>query len=221
MRAYLLAGLLALACLVTACPVMAADNVAVGSEITLPPPRLKGPVSVEEALARRRSVRQFAPRELTMAEISQLAWAAQGITDEKTGHRTVPSAIARYPLDLYLVTPQWAARYVPQGHRLVVVAVGDKRAELCGQAAVKGAPLTVVIAGEYARLRIGDQGHAERYTVIEAGHAAQSIQLQAVALGLASVPVGGYEDAAVVKALALPAGVTPLLLVPVGAPAAG
>ena len=78
MRAYLLAGLLALACLVTACPVMAADNVAVGSEITLPPPRLKGPVSVEEALARRRSVRQFAPRELTMAEISQLAWAALG-----------------------------------------------------------------------------------------------------------------------------------------------
>ena len=221
MRAYLLAGLLVLAFLITAYPAVAADNVAVGTEIALPAPRLKGPVSVEETLARRRSVRQFAPRELTMAEISQLAWSAQGITDEKTGHRTVPSAMARYPLELYLVTPQWAAHYVPQGHKLVVVAVGDKRAELSGQAAVKNAPLTMVIAGEYERLRISNKAAAERFTIIEAGHAAQSIHLQAVALGLVSVPVGGYEDAAVIKALALPAGVTPLLLVPVGAPVAG
>lgn len=212
---HLLAGLLAAACLLAAWPILAADPVAAGTALALPAPRLTGPVSVEAALAKRRSVRQFAARPLTMTEISQLAWAGQGITDAKTSHRTAPSAMAKYPLDIYLVTADWAARYVPDGHKLVVVATGDHRAELSGQNQVKSAPLVIVAAGTASRI---GGGHAEEWTAFEAGAAAQNINLQAVALGLGSVTVGGYDQAGVVKALNLPEGTRPYILVPVGEP---
>ena len=215
MRIHLLAGLLAAACLLTACPLVAADPVVAGTEITLPAPRLAGPVSVEAALAKRRSVRQFAPRPLTTAEISQLVWAGQGITDPKTGHRTAPSAMAKYPLDLYLVTADWAARYLPDGHKLAVVATGDHRAELSGQNQVKSAPLVIVIAGTASRI---GGGRAEEWTAFEAGAAAQNMHLQAVTLGLVSVTVGGYDQPGVTKALNLPDGTRPYILAPVGAP---
>jgi len=201
----------------------AANRLAAGSEIALPAPRLTGPLSVEAALARRRSVRDFASRGLTLSQLGQLAWAAQGITEPRRGLRTAPSAGALYPLQLYLVTREAVYRYLPQGHRLLVVAPADRKAALAeaalGQACVRGAPLVVVMAADLGRTQGKYGARGERYVHIEAGHVGQNLHLQAVALGLGSVSVGAFDDGAVARVLGLPAGQRPVYLIAVGAKA--
>lgn len=191
--------------------------------LLLPSPRTVGAVSVEEALASRRSVREFASRPLSSAQVGQLLWAAQGVTDVQ-GRRTAPSAGALYPLELYAVSAQGTFRYLPDEHALATVRKGDQRQELraaaLGQDAVVTAPLVVVIAAVPARTaaRYG-QERAIRYIQLEAGHAAQNLLLQAVALGLGSVPVGAFDDSRVAATLGLPSDQMPLYLLPVGYPA--
>ncbi len=193
-----------------------------GTEEALPSPRLTGPLSLEEALAARRSIRSFSDEALTRAEIGQLLWAAQGVTDGD-GHRTAPSAGARYPLELDVVTADGLARYVPDGHGLVRRGSTDLRAALrraaLDQPAVGEAPLIIVISGvaERTAARYGAE-RARRYVALEAGHAAQNILLEAVSLGLGAVPVGAFDDAEVRRVLALADGEAPLYLIPVGHP---
>jgi SagB-type dehydrogenase family enzyme len=190
--------------------------------IALPAPRLKGGLSLEEALSRRRSVRDFAETPLTMAELGQLLWAAQGITSSDGG-RTAPSAGALYPLEVYAVLPEAVYHYEPQGHRLSVHTAGDRRAELYSaalrQEAVLKAPVVIVIAAAYERTarKYGEE-RAPRYVQLEGGHAAQNILLQAVAMDLGAVPVGAFEDDQVQRALALPPDQKLLYLIPVGHP---
>ncbi len=195
-----------------------------GGEVSLPPARTTGPMSVEEALSKRRSVRQFQERELTMEQIGQLAWAAQGITEPTRGLRTAPSAGALYPLELYLLTREGVFHYVPGGHKLVRISGEDKRADLMGaafgQRFVGAAPLSIVIAGDYERTRARYGDRAELFVHLEAGHVAQNVHLQAVALGLGSVPVGAFEPAAAARAVGLPSEETPLYIIPVGYPGA-
>ncbi len=193
-----------------------------GPPEALPSPRLTGPVSLEEALRTRRSIRSFTTVALTRAEIGQLLWAAQGITDAD-GRRTTPSAGALYPLELDVVTTDGLDRYVPDGHRLVRRGSADLRPALqqaaLDQSAVGEAPLVIVISAvvERTAARYGAE-RAERYVALEAGHAAQAILLEAVSLGLGAVPVGAFDDAAVRRVLALADGEGPLYLIPVGHP---
>ncbi len=191
----------------------------------LPPPRLKGAVSVEETLAVRRSARAFAEKDLTAEQLGQLLWAAQGVTLKKAGLRlrTAPSAGALYPLDAYAVKKDGVFAYLPAGHELRRIAVGDRRRELAaaslGQDSLASAPLTIVLCAVYPRVtaKYGERG--VRYAHIEAGHIAQNVHLQAVAAGLGSVPIGAFDGTGVAKALNLPAGCEPVYLVPVGFPA--
>jgi SagB-type dehydrogenase family enzyme len=177
-------------------------------------------LTLEEALAKRRSVRQFSGEALTMEELGQLLWAAQGIT-HPSGLRTAPSAGALYPLEVYAVTPDGAYHYEPQGHRLALQVAGDTRAALYDaalkQSAVGEAPAVIVIAAVYARTaeKYGEE-RSPRYVHLEAGHAAQNILLQAVALELGAVPIGAFFDEQVKKALALPKDQQPLYLIPIG-----
>jgi SagB-type dehydrogenase family enzyme len=190
--------------------------------LELPAPRPKGDISLEEALAARRSVREFTDEPLTMQDLSQLLWAAQGLT-ASWGGRTAPSAGALYPLEVYLVTPEGLYHYLPDGHRIEALAHDDRRPTLAraalGQEAVADAAAVVIITGVYARTsqKYGDR--AERYVHLEAGHAAQNVLLQAVSLGLGAVPIGAFEDRAVQEALGLPPDHEPLYLIPVGHPA--
>lgn len=190
--------------------------------VTLPAPTLQGRVSLEETLAQRRSVRQFADRPLTQAELGQLLWAAQGVTSPD-GRRTAPSAGARYPLEVYVVLPEGVYHYQPQGHQLDLHLAGDQRAALHAvtlrQDAVLQAPAILVIAAVYERTaeRYGAE-RTPRYVHMEVGHAAQNVLLQAVALGLGAVPVGAFHDEDVQQVLALPDDQAPLYLIPVGAP---
>jgi len=190
--------------------------------IDLPAPRLKGILTLEEALSKRRSVRQFSDKALTMDELGQLLWAAQGIT-HPSGLRTAPSAGALYPLEVYAVTPDGVYHYEPQGHRLALQLPGDARnalhAAALQQDAVRQAPAVIVIAAIYERTaeKYGEE-RSPRYVHLEAGHAAQNILLQAVALELGAVPIGAFYDDQVKKALALPDDQQPLYLIPTGHP---
>jgi SagB-type dehydrogenase family enzyme len=186
----------------------------------LPPPVTKGAMSLEEALAARRSVRQFAPTPLTIEQVGQLCWAAQGVTDPKRGLRTAPSAGATYPLELYVATTDGVRRYVPAGHTLERYRDKDIRSALqraaLGQGSVGEAPAVFILTAVTRRTEQKYGNRAQRYVDTEAGHAGQNILLQAVALGLGAVPVGAFDDADVAKALQLPADQTPLYLIPVG-----
>jgi len=195
-------------------------NAVASTEVRLPRPKVTGPISVEEALTRRRSVREFSPKDLTIEQVGQLAWAAQGITDIERGARTAPSAGALYPLEVYLVKRDGVFHYVPQGHKLLQLSGEDLRVSLSqaalGQSPVRAAPLNIVIAAVYQRTKVKYGPRAERYVHIEVGHVGQNLHLQAVALGLASVSIGAFEDAAVAKVLDLPSEQSPLYIIPVG-----
>lgn len=193
-----------------------------GAAIQLPEPRTEGDLSVEEAIALRRSVRAFTGEALTLEELSQLLWAAQGVT-ATWGGRTAPSAGALYPLEVYAATPDGLLHYLPEGHRARTAATADLRAELSeaagGQAAVADAAVVLVITAVPARTGARYGERAERYVQLEAGHVAQNVLLEAVALGLGGVPIGAFSDEDVGRVLALASGEVPMYLLPVGHPA--
>ena len=188
--------------------------------IVLPAPKHTGKISLEECLARRRSVREFSDRLLTEDQIGQLLWAGQGITSSE-GLRTAPSAGALYGLEIYVVLAAGLFHYGPEVHQLEPRATTDLRASLCRaaweQQAVRSAPAVFVIVGNHKRLaeKYGD-ARSPRYVHLEAGHAAQNLLLQAEALGLAGVPVGAFDDHAVHAVLSLPREEQPLYLIPLG-----
>ncbi len=192
------------------------------SQQTLPPPVLEGSQSLESIIAERRSIRSFAGEELSAEQVGQLLWAAQGVTDP-AGLRTAPSAGARYPLELYVLLPDGLYHYRPAGHELVWLTTEDLRPVVweagLRQEALREAPAVFLFTAVYARTaeRYGDR--APRYVHMEVGHAAQNLSLQAVALGLGSVPIGAMDEAQLQRALALPEDHEPLYLVPVGYPA--
>lgn len=189
--------------------------------LALPKPQTRGKMSVEEALSRRRSVRRFDPSPLTMEQLSQLFWALQGITSPR-GFRTAPSAGATFPLEVYAATADGLYKYIPDGHRAGILARKDLRPALgkaaLGQPYVSNASAVFVITAFFERTSGKYGSSAERFVVLEAGHAAQNLMLQAVSLGLGTVPIGAYRDADVRSALGLPAGEVPLYLIPVGHP---
>ncbi len=186
----------------------------------LPPPERQGGIPLFEALHRRRSARNFSSAPLSPAELSQLLWSAQGAT-APWGGRAVPSAGALYPLELYLLTADGLWRYVSQDHALQVLSERDLRPHLAraslGQAAVADAAAVFVVAAAYERtaVKYGPR-RARRYATLEAGHAAQNLLLAAVAMDLAAVPIGAFEDEQVASTLGLPDGESPLYLIAVG-----
>jgi SagB-type dehydrogenase family enzyme len=188
----------------------------------MPQPTEDGAMSLEQSLAGRRSVRSYTDETLTLDEISQLMWAAQGRTEQEGAGRAAPSAGGTYPLELYVVTPDGVYHYVPDGHLLEVVHGGDLRAPLAEAALdqqwVAIAPIVVVVTAIFARTEQRYGERAERYVHLEAGHAAQNILLQAVALDLGAVPVGAFRDEQVQEVLGIPDDREPLYLIPVGRP---
>jgi SagB-type dehydrogenase family enzyme len=193
--------------------------------IELPEPRYDSDVSIEQSLLRRRSVRSYSGESLTLQELSQLLWAAQGVTDPK-GFRTAPSAGALYPLELYVVAGDvqdlspGVYRYEPLEHGLVRTMDGDKRLELAEAAVwqdfVGEGAIVIVFTVVYERttVKYGDRGI--RYVHMEAGHATQNLCLQATAMDLGVVTVGALYDEEVVELLGLPEDEHPLYIIPVG-----
>ncbi|MDY6843320.1 MAG: SagB/ThcOx family dehydrogenase [Thermodesulfobacteriota bacterium] len=197
--------------------------------VLLPKPTLKGKKSVEEAIVLRRTTRCFEAKHLTLLQISQILWAAQGITSEGEGFRTTPSAGALYPLDIFIVVGAKGVeglraavyQYIPEIHSLKLVTNGDVRFQVARAALLQmwiaQAPISIVITGEYARCtkKYGERGNI--YTHIEAGHTGQNIFLQAEGIGLGAGIVGAFYNKEIAKVLGIPYPTyDPLLIMPVG-----
>lgn len=196
--------------------------------IGLPKPSFKGSMSVEEAIKKRRTVRDFSSRSLTIEHLSQILWAAQGITGERINFRSAPSAGIMYPLDVYMVIGQDAVktlpagvyRYLPKDHILERLTEGDRRSEVAqaayGQLWMTKAPVLLVISAECERL-MGQYGEkAVRYAELEAGHAGQNVFLQAEASGLSAGIVGVSDTPEIVRILGSPEGEEPISIIPLG-----
>jgi SagB-type dehydrogenase family enzyme len=193
--------------------------------LELPGPVDESGTSIEEALAERRSVRNFSEGALNIQELGQLLWASQGITEPR-GYRTAPSAGALYPLEVYAVVRNvdglapGVYRYVPEGHEVHRIIDSDVSPELTSaalsQPAVGDAPVNIVICAvpDRTTVKYGDRGI--RYVHMEAGHAAQNIYLQAVSLDLGTVSIGAFEDTEVHRILNLSPDEVPLYIMPVG-----
>ena len=195
----------------------------------LPEPRREGMVSVEAAIADRRSRREYGSGALSMAELGQLLWAAQGITARSSGFRAAPSAGATYPLEVYVVVGEPGVDgletgiylYDPESHSLSLVRSGDHQQDL-REAALdqewieRGAiDLAICAVDERTNKRYGERGQ-RRYVPMEAGHAGENIYLQAEALDLAVVSVGAFQDDRVQTILDAPETQRPLSIYPVG-----
>jgi len=193
--------------------------------IVLPEPEYDSDVSIEQSLLERRSIRRYTSEPVALQDLSQLLWAAQGITDPR-GFRTAPSAGALYPLEVYVVAGgvqdlvSGIYKYKPDEHELTRLIDGDKRSELAdaalGQTFVKEGALAIIFTAVYERTtaKYGERGI--RYAHIEVGHAAQNVLLQATGMGLGAVPVGAFHNKQVAKLLNLPDNEHPLYIVPVG-----
>ena len=197
-------------------------------KIQLTDTRHESKVSVEEAIRKRRTVRSFRSNSLTLPQLSQLLWAAQGITDTKHGFRSAPSGGALYPLDVYAIVGKGGVkemtegvyRYLPDEHILQKASQGDLREDLASAALnqdwIAQAPVIFTITAEYRRItgKYGKRGI--RYALIEAGHVGQNIFLQAEALGLNAGIVGAFHDDSVAEIIGALPGHEPVLIMPVG-----
>lgn len=194
-------------------------------KIKLPEPDAAGKSHIEELIAKRRSLREYADRELSEPLISRFLWATQGTSSQK-GLRTVPSAGALYPLEVHIVIGKGSGleagvyRYIAEEHSLIQEIPGDMRQKLSeaalSQSMVKNAPVSLVIAAVYPRITSKYGKRGLRYAHMEAGHAAQNIYLLGVELGIGTCAVGAFEDEEVKKVLKMPANEDPLYIMPLG-----
>ncbi|MFO8234671.1 MAG: SagB/ThcOx family dehydrogenase [Bacteroidales bacterium] len=210
-----------------------------GDAISLPSPGTKGDVSIESTLENRRSVREFSDKPLTLSDIGQILWAAQGITEKMEqppaqwkgdewmgGKRTAPSAGALYPMEIYLIASRvegldegvyW---YHPGEHELRLVLEGEIGKKLAsaalGQSCIRQASANIVMTGVYERTANKYGERAQRYVHIETGAVAQNIYLQAESLDLGTVFVGAFQDEELIQLLELPEKESPLGIMPLG-----
>jgi SagB-type dehydrogenase family enzyme len=208
-------------------------NIQERKRMKLPKPKTHGEVSLETAIKRRRTIRSFTSRPLSLEQCSQLFWAAQGITEDRGYKRAAPSGGALYPMDIYAVVGEncvkglegGAYHYDPKSHTVSLVSEGDLRNKVAGAALsqtwMATAPLNILITAEYYRItgKYGKRG--VRYAIIEAGHIGQNILLQSEAMGLGAGIVGAFNDEKVRRVINIHPNHEPLLILPVGYKAEG
>lgn len=211
---------------------MCFENAFAQSEIKLPKPRFTGNMSLETAMLKKKSVRGFGPGALSLEELSQLLWSANGNlpADAVSGatSKVIPSAGGLYALEVFAVTgtdtvsgvPAGVYHYKPETNTLAPINPGDNRSLLAraalGQMWMASAPVIVVIGANFNRMTVKYANRGLQYVFMEAGGATQNVYMQAEALGLKVGSVGAFQDAYVSGALKLPADVNPLMLIPVG-----
>lgn len=198
------------------------------SKILLPEPSKDGEMSVERAIASRRSVRRFGSTFISLNQLSQLLWAAQGITDSR-GFRAAPSAGALYSLELFILAgeveglKEGVYHYDAEGCSLELHREGDLRSEMASastwnQMWIKDAPIILVICAIYERTTSKYGTRGERYVHMEAGHVGENIYLQAESLGLSYTVVGAFLDDEVRRILDVTEENEPLYIIPIGKP---
>jgi SagB-type dehydrogenase family enzyme len=199
--------------------------------IELPHPFITGGLPLAEALSQRRSIRDFSPEPVLLFQLSQILWAAQGITDNRNNFRTAPSAGGTFPLEIFAAIGDNGVEKIDAGlyhyeietHTLALRVLEDVRPELSdaafNQDFIAVAPVSLVICAVYDRTLMRYSTRGERYVYMEAGHSGQNIYLQATALGLGTVAVGAFYEDRMRNVLQLDSKERPLYILPIGKPA--
>ncbi len=175
---------------------------AAAGTIALPAADKSGGLPLMQALAARRSAREFAPDPLPLPLLSNLLWAAYGV-NRADGGRTAPSAINAQEIDLYVALPAGAYRYEPQAHELRLVTAADVRRVTGYQDFVDQAPLDLVFVADHERMKLVPVAMRNSYASIAAGAIAQNVYLYAASQGLNTVIRAWIDRAAVADALGL------------------
>lgn len=193
--------------------------------VALPAPDTLGQVTLAGAISGRRSIREYAPGALTLAEVSQLMWCAQGITGGDEKHRAVPSARAVHPLQVRLEARRVDGlapglyRYLPKEHALALLAAGSVKEavmDAAGQPCIDAAAAVICVSGDSALAAAKFGRNAERWLGMEAGFVVENVYLTCTSLGLGTVMVGGYDEPKANVAFQLAPGWKTLGLLPIG-----
>ena len=203
---------LLLLCLFISVATFAADKV-----IRLPKPNLNRNSEVMEAFANRHSTREYAAKALTLNDLSDLLWAANGINRPEEGTRTAPSAMNKQDVDVYVVLPEGTYLYDAKAHQLNLVAEGDHRGAVAGgQAFVKSAPVSLLLVSDLSRLGDAKNTHTQLMGAVDAGIVSQNISIFCSAAKLATVPRASMDTAKLKSVLKLTDTQLPLMNHPVG-----
>lgn len=203
---------LLLLCLFISVATFAADKV-----IRLPKPNLNRNSEVMEAFANRHSTREYAAKALTLTDLSDLLWAANGINRPEEGKRTAPSAMNKQDVDVYVVLPEGTYLYDAKAHQLNLVAEGDHRGAVAGgQAFVKSAPVSLLLVSDLSRLGDAKNTHTQLMGAVDAGIVSQNISIFCSAAKLATVPRASMDTAKLKSILKLTENQLPLMNHPVG-----
>ena len=203
---------LLLLCLFVSVATFAADKV-----IRLPKPNLNRNSEVMEAFANRHSTREYAAKALTLTDLSDLLWAANGINRPEEGKRTAPSAMNKQDVDVYVVLPEGTYLYDAKAHQLNLVAEGDHRGAVAGgQAFVKSAPVSLLLVSDLSRLGDAKNTHTQLMGAVDAGIVSQNISIFCSAAKLATVPRASMDTAKLKSVLKLTDTQLPLMNHPVG-----
>ena len=203
---------LLLLCLFISVATFAADKV-----IRLPKPNLNRNSEVMEAFANRHSTREYAAKALTLNDLSDLLWAANGINRQEEGKRTAPSAMNKQDVDVYVVLPEATYLYDAKAHQLNLVVEGDHRGAVAGgQAFVKSAPVSLLLVSDLSRLGDAKNTHTQLMGAVDAGIVSQNISIFCSAAKLATVPRASMDTAKLKSVLKLTDTQLPLMNHPVG-----
>ncbi|WP_370793918.1 SagB/ThcOx family dehydrogenase [Bacteroides stercorirosoris] len=203
---------LLLVCLVLSVAASAADKA-----VKLPKPNLNRAGTVMKALSERQSTREYASKALSLADLSDLLWAANGINRPESGKRTAPSALNKQDVDVYVILPEGSYLYDAKNHQLILVSEGDYRDAVAGgQNFVKAAPLSLVLVSDVSRFGDAQKTQNQVVGALDVGIVSQNISLFCSVAKLATVPRGSMDAAQLKKVLKLKDAQIPMLNHPVG-----
>ncbi len=174
------------------------------NKIGLPAEQVYNGLSVEKAIARRRSLRDFTGTGMSLAELSHILYYSSGITDEHEGLRAAPSAGATYPIEVYAIANNVESltkgiyHYLIQSHELELLREGDFRNEMSraalGERMFRQANVILVLSAVFQRTQRRYRERAQRYIFFEAGHIAQNTYIVATSMGLGACAIGAFYD---------------------------
>jgi hypothetical protein len=179
-------------------PLLAQTPVAV----SLPKPETHGGKPLMQALAERKSEREFASRDLNPQVLSNLLWAGFGI-NRPDGRRTAPSAMNRQTIDVYVLKADGAYVYDAAKNQLLPVSAADLRSAAGTQAFVGQAPLNLVYVSDYSKMGNSPELDKATFAGAETGFIGQNVYLYCASEGLATVIRASIDKAPLAKALKL------------------
>lgn len=172
--------------------------------VKLPAPTFDDPLKVSEAIARRRSVRQYDGHALTLSQIANLCYFSAGVTDQTHGFCANPTACNCHEIDLYVVTDQMTALYIPSDHALKIIDRADHRAEMAIQPFAKEASAQFVyVRNAKSFEKFPAPSGKEKYENTDAAIMATNTCLYATSIGLGSVIRGMFDPKIVAPILGI------------------